>query len=279
MEPARPGKGRFLRVLLTGVSADDLAGLPSRPHSVTSAGQGRLLLIFETNAGSINGLLASLLQSLPPRAEVLETGFVETCDLGEHIFSVSHRLSIRLLASDNESDSYGDDDAVAIRSTLSFGSGFHPTTRMCLKMLDKFFQMNPSPARVLDVGTGSGILALAAARLGAEKVAALDISFPACLEARRNVLANRAERVVTVFRGSLDSVRSRFDLVTANLAVGPLTRLAPQLGSVTWPGGLLIVSGFFPVQRSAILDALGSGVVLNTMADGEWLAMLWQRNA
>ena len=143
-----------------------------------------------------------------------------------------------------------DKGAIAIRlqTGVVFGNGSHPTTRLCVAALEKYLRPGQ---RVFDLGTGSGILAIAAARLGAESVLAVDLSPIAAETARHNVEANQAEQCVRVECGSLDFVQSSenrqppFDVVTANLLTPILLEmLASGVSDVLRPGGLMIASGF-----------------------------------
>jgi ribosomal protein L11 methyltransferase len=114
-----------------------------------------------------------------------------------------------------------------------------------------------SRARVLDLGTGSGVLALAALALGAGRVVALDVDRHALENASENGALNAAGRRLRVVAGSLDSLsrRAAFDLVLANLETAILCPLLPRLATVLAPAGRLLVSGVTTAQRAAFLVA------------------------
>lgn len=158
---------------------------------------------------------------------------------------------------------------------MAFGTGLHPTTRTCMLACERYVREG---MRVLDVGTGSGILAIAAAGLGAASVLAVDVDGVAVEAARKNVAMNRLEHRVLVQPGSLDGVEvgSRFDLITANLIAGVLVDLAAGFGPLLTPGGHLVVSGIIDQREEwvrAALEAVGLQV-LETLSEGDWRTMV-----
>lgn len=165
-------------------------------------------------------------------------------------------------------------DPIIVDPGVSFGSGFHGSTRACLELLVRLYQMQ-KPRIVLDLGTGSGILALAAARLGAEMVLAVD-NQPAALEkAVENVASNRMGEKVQVRRGDvLELVEEPAHLVTANLHLDLLLELVrrPALWEKTW----CIVSGLIGRQAEVFLKSLGSTPMqlLESRREGPWSAFL-----
>ncbi|MBE3556615.1 MAG: 50S ribosomal protein L11 methyltransferase [Firmicutes bacterium] len=134
----------------------------------------------------------------------------------------------------------------------AFGTGTHETTAMCLALMEE--AMRPG-ARVLDVGCGSGILSIAAARLGASQVDARDLSPLAVDVARENVVANGVEAVVTVEEGDLlEGVSGRYDWILANLVSDLILALLPSLHRVLLPHGQAVLSGIIG-ERMQELDA------------------------
>ncbi len=161
---------------------------------------------------------------------------------------------------------------------MAFGTGLHPTTRMCLEQLEQ--RMRPG-MRVIDVGTGSGILALAAAKLGASEVYCIDNSSVAVASAQANAAANGASDRVSVTLGTLDEAEAarmegRFDLVLANIIARVIGSIASQLAQVIAPGGLLIASGIIEERRyeaeQPLLDA-GLTLVDQVMID-DWVTLI-----
>jgi len=153
---------------------------------------------------------------------------------------------------------------------MAFGTGQHPTTLMCLRALEELLRPGMD---VLDLGTGSGILALAAARLGATSVLALDIDPQAAAVARENVRLNGLEAVVQVAEGGLDeALRAAFDLAMANISASVIVEMASALAAVLRPGGLLIVAGFSVESADRVSSGLARTgfIVERALADGDW---------
>jgi len=160
---------------------------------------------------------------------------------------------------------------------MAFGTGQHATTLMCLRALDELLRPGMD---VLDLGTGSGVLALAAARLGAASVLALDIDSQAAAVAGENVRLNGLEAIVRVEEGTLDGLlEPAFDLAVANISAAVIVEVAPALAAALRPAGLLIVAGFSAESAERVASALaGSGLVVErTLADGDWRAHIVRR--
>ncbi len=161
---------------------------------------------------------------------------------------------------------------------MAFGAGDHPTTRLCLRIVEALAAGGGVPAPVLDVGTGTGVLALATAALGARRVDALDIDpfgFAAC---RRNARRNRLEGRVRPLLLSLDLVEAAYPLILANLVAGQLEALAGDLRRLLRPGGRLVVSGFQVDEERRVLEALDLAVEERGVEDG-WLALTLAKEA
>ncbi len=152
---------------------------------------------------------------------------------------------------------------------MAFGSGHHATTRLCLSALERSALTG---RRVLDVGTGSGVLALAAARLGAEEVVAVDVDPDAVAVAASNAARNELPLDLRV--GSLDVATkdAPFDVVVANLSSELVLDLAADFLAVTVPRGLVIVSGIGIERVGMVLRQFGAGLVNVDMED-EWAAL------
>lgn len=129
---------------------------------------------------------------------------------------------------------------------LAFGTGTHPSTRLCLEWLSQYLQ---GPVSLLDYGCGSGILALAAAKLGAGRVLGVDIDELAVEVARGNAAKNKLN---VEFCHSNDLPHEMFDIVTANILAQPLTLLAPLLAGLTRPHGEIVLSGILLAQAEAL---------------------------
>lgn len=162
---------------------------------------------------------------------------------------------------------HGVEGAVVIEPGNAFGTGEHPTTRACLRFIDR--QARPG-ARVLDVGCGSGVLALAAARLGMA-AEGIDIDPDAVRAAEQAATANRlAARFSTT---PLAAVRGRYDLVVANLYAEVLAALAPDLLRVA--AGPIACAGILADRAHLVKAALGSRPLVEEEVEGDWVALLF----
>jgi ribosomal protein L11 methyltransferase len=168
---------------------------------------------------------------------------------------------------------------------LAFGTGQHPTTRLCLELLAEHLRHENAP-RLLDVGCGSGILSIAAAKLGAQ-VTASDLD-PFCVRATEENTAANGVDVHVVEAAGLEWVSGTFDAVVANLMSDLLINLAPSLAAVARQGGTLIVSGISAPRADDVEAALhqaGFATVVKREAEGEtrgdfverWAAFVLQR--
>jgi ribosomal protein L11 methyltransferase len=172
-----------------------------------------------------------------------------------------------------------DQVAIVIDPKMAFGTGGHESTQLCLQALDRF--LSPQ-ARCLDLGTGSGILSIAAALLGAESVLAVDVDEVAVVNARENLARNAiAEQCVEVRTGSLEVVgEASFDLILANIQSHILRPLLTPIDRLLKPVGLVLLSGLL-VREGA--DFCGwvedAGLQIETtMEKGEWICVV-ARNA
>jgi len=138
---------------------------------------------------------------------------------------------------------------------MAFGTGLHPTTRLCMVALEERVQPG---MRMIDVGTGSGILAITAAKLGGRDILALDLDAVAVGTAARNVAINHAENTIRVERGSIDADthRNLFDLVCINILAEVICDLAPAVAAALRPGGIVIASGILDFKAATAIDAL-----------------------
>ncbi|AEB09278.1 50S ribosomal protein L11 methyltransferase [Desulfobacca acetoxidans] len=144
-----------------------------------------------------------------------------------------------------EYNSTGPEVVLTIYPGMAFGTGRHPSTWLCLKALEEVtYNWSQHPPRwVLDVGTGTGILGLAAARLGA-RVLAIDVDPEALAAARENILLNELHDLMRVEDLPLSAIRQQFDLIFANLTAPDLQTLAESLAGRLLPEGQMIISGF-----------------------------------
>ena len=165
------------------------------------------------------------------------------------------------------------DDATVLRidPEMSFGTGHHATTRLALRLLADALT---SGDRVLDMGTGTGVLAIAACRIGADAALGVDTNPDAVRNARENVRRNEETDRVTVQEGSVEVVpASHYDLVAANITRRVLLELMPALVSHLAPDASLLLSGILQSQRDDVLEAAAShdlSLDADATEDGWW---------
>lgn len=166
------------------------------------------------------------------------------------------------------------EQVVVLDPGMAFGTGHHETTRMCLELLDEYLQAKPA-SRVLDLGTGSGILAIAAARLGAGQVVASDTDPVACETAARNADTNGLSELVTVVDAEEGWRQGPYDVIVANLTAEDLSPLMPLIAGRLAPDGTAILSGILASREAVVSDSLTAAGLNPTrrLATGEWLAV------
>ena len=160
---------------------------------------------------------------------------------------------------------------------MAFGTGTHPTTVMCLQALEKVVSTGDT---VIDVGTGSGVLSIGAAMLGAEKVHALDLDEVAVTAARENVALNKVDDVVEVFHGNLlDTVKEPADVVVANILAEIIVTFTDDAFSIVKPGGVYVTSGIIGAKKDDVKEALEkSGFAIEEVLMMEdWVAIVARR--
>ena len=156
----------------------------------------------------------------------------------------------------------------------AFGTGQHPSTRMCLQAMEKirltgFWNM-------LDIGTGSGILAIYGAKLGAGKIIATDIDPEALRWAKRNIELNELPIEIVLSSKGVTEMEERFSLITANLILGTILDLNPYFQRLLAPGGRLILSGILEEQKNTVEDSLHENglVVHQALFQKEWVCLI-----
>jgi len=160
---------------------------------------------------------------------------------------------------------------VVLDPGMAFGTGTHPTTSLCLRALSDLLAERPG-ASVLDVGTGSGLLAIAAARLGAGRVAGNDVDPVAVQVARDNAARNGVSLELTA--APVEALRGPFQVVVANILANTLSELAPAIAAQVAPGGVLLLSGLLAGQEEEVRRAYqAAGLLADRGRDavaGEW---------
>lgn len=157
---------------------------------------------------------------------------------------------------------------------MAFGTGTHPTTVMCIQALEKIVKKDD---KVVDVGTGSGVLSIATAMLGAAKVEALDLDEVAVKAAKLNIKLNKVQDVVNVSQNNLlDGITEHQDVVVANILAEVIMRFTDDVASALKPGGIFISSGIIQPKKNDVKEKLiESGFeILETMVMEDWIAFI-----
>ncbi len=232
------------------------------PGSLTTPGweRSRVIALLEsgTDAGELIAACAPLagLDNVPEftQEEIAEQNWVQLTQSQFDPIRVSERLWI--VPSWHEAP---DPDAIVLvlDPGMAFGTGSHPTTRLCLEWLER--SVTPGTS-ILDYGCGSGILAIAAARLGASDVLGVDIDLQAVSAAKSNAERNE---VNARFDDSAKEIKGQFDIVVANILSNPLKALAPAICSHVRPGGKLALSGILAEQSDELISAYAPYLALN----------------
>ena len=162
---------------------------------------------------------------------------------------------------------------------MAFGTGHHATTALCLDRISALHEAGRlnGQTRFLDLGTGSGILGIGCAKLGASGVG-IDNDPIALENAEENVQINGVADNMRLQLGSIDAATDGpYDLVVANILAEPLIQMAPQIKAQVAPGGVLLLSGILTTQAEKVAEAyksLGMGAP-ESRVDGEWAALYW----
>ncbi|HVL01099.1 MAG TPA: 50S ribosomal protein L11 methyltransferase [Dongiaceae bacterium] len=160
---------------------------------------------------------------------------------------------------------------------LAFGTGTHPTTAMCLQWLDAH---DVAGKVAMDFGCGSGILAIAAALLGATKIYCIDNDPQALLATRENAERNGVRDRIEILTPEQLKSDIQVDVMLANILAGPLVSLAPQLSAHTKPGGDIVLSGILAEQASSVSDAYTPWFDMNAPLQTEdWIRLSGQKRA
>jgi ribosomal protein L11 methyltransferase len=190
----------------------------------------------------------------------------------------AQRIGQRLLLhpSWEPAESKPGDVVLTIDPENAFGSGDHETTRLVLGLLDARIEGNE---RVLDVGCGSGILSIAAIRLGAASSIAIDIEDDAVIVTERNAGLNGVASSIDASTTPLDAIDGAYDLVLANIETRVLVQMPDALRARMAPGATLILSGILRKERDELLQAYASMYLEELVEEGEWCACVLRQEA
>ena len=193
------------------------------------------------------------------------------------LLRVGHRLVIKPSWIDYEPGP--DEVVIELDPGMAFGTGYHPTTRMCLEALEELLQPGMT---MLDLGTGSGILSIAAVMLGASDILALDIDPTAVRAARKNFKAGGFATKVRLAQGTVPHSQAsagRFDVALANISAKTIQERAQFIHETLAPNGTLVASGFTEPQREGLEGALSEAGfhLLKSFQFEDWVALLLSR--
>ena len=181
---------------------------------------------------------------------------------GQHLWICPSWLSV------DEKDSV----VVMLDPGLAFGTGTHPTTSLCLSYLDS---LDLKDKDILDYGCGSGILAIAALKLGAKSATGVDIDEQALIASKENAQRNGVEDKLQLVMGTDKKLDlPQFPITVANILAGPLAELEPIIASLTQSGGKLAVSGILTEQADSVIEAYSKDFVMNKVKDLDGWALL-----
>lgn len=167
---------------------------------------------------------------------------------------------------------------IEITPGMAFGTGTHATTILCIRALEE--RLGKRGRSVLDVGTGSAILSIIAAKLGAKEAWGIDIDGAAMENARENVEKNRVSDIVKIKKGSIGGLQKKFDLIVANIDLKSLRRMRRPLVGRLKNQGVLILSGILEDEKERIrLHYLETGLLrwIKTAQEGEWVCLTFKK--
>ena len=178
-------------------------------------------------------------------------------------------------------DAIGDEKVIEMDPGLAFGTGHHASTHLALTLIDDIFHTDAKPERVLDVGTGTGILAMGCALFGAREVTAVDNDPDAVAAAQSNVAANNLDTIIRVGIDDVASLAGQYDVIIANITHDVLQLLAPDLVRLLVPGGRLVLAGILRDEQEGSIISIYTGRGLahqKTTHEDEWAGLLFTKD-
>lgn len=169
-----------------------------------------------------------------------------------------------------------------IRRGRAFGTGSHPCTIYCLEALKKITEINPedfTEAKILDAGIGTGILSIAAIKLGASNVIGVDINAEFIEEAKENILLNSAHNAIQLFHCSVEDVQGKFNIIFANLYGSLLKKISYFLAQLLFSNGWLVIGGMNILQSSTVLSSFEAYGLkrFKHFSDEEWCVAILKK--
>ena len=197
-------------------------------------------------------------------------------------FQVTPKLTIKPSWEEAQGLEISGKHVIEMDPGLAFGTGHHASTQLALSLLEQIFQNNKDKLiNILDVGTGSGILAMGCGLFGAKNVLAIDNDPDAVETAKKNIIRNRLEHIVTVSDQDVVSIQSCFDLLVANITHDPLVEMAKLLTNLLTPGGYLILAGILEGNQENSIREIYTRQGLNfikVLTKDEWVALQFQKD-
>ncbi len=190
---------------------------------------------------------------------------------------VSHHITITPTWEEYEPES-SSECIIELDPGMAFGTGTHPTTVLCIQAIEKTIKKKDY---VIDVGTGTGVLSIAAAKLGAERILALDLDEVAVNSAKLNVKLNKVHDVVTVKQNNLlEKIGGTADLIVANILAEVIVRFVGDAYSLLKKGGTFITSGIIKAKKQEVKDALTNQgfIIEETLEIEDWVAFIAKKN-
>ncbi len=235
----------------------------------------------EKKYGILKNKLKTILHTISANAqvsfkEIIEENWNERWERSLQPIEIGTKIVIKPSWSEYKKD--GEKIIITIDPKMSFGTGYHETTRLTLQLLEKYIT---SGCSVLDVGTGTGILAIASVKLGANKAVGIDIDEWSIENARENALANLVQEKVSISGQSLSHLsQTSFDIITANLTLNTIVELLPEFRNHLRPDGILLLSGLLQSDRETMINHLHmhSFKTLEHRTENEWIAFAAKKN-
>jgi ribosomal protein L11 methyltransferase len=224
---------------------------------------------------SINGLLLYDIDLGHNKVQLAEVHEEEWANAWKKYYKpVKVSSSITITPTWEEYDPSENEMVIELDPGMAFGTGTHPTTVLCIQALDKYIKGGED---VVDVGTGSGVLSIAAAKLGVKSVLALDLDYVAVESAALNINLNRVQDIVTVKQNNLlEDVNGQYDVVVANILAEVIVRFVQDAAAVLKPNGVYITSGIIKRKKQEVKDALvGGGFLIDEIVEmDDWVAII-----
>lgn len=238
----------------------------------------------EPDKGILEGIINDFNADPKPSLDIMKLPDIDWLAENRKAFPPLHIAGFYIYGSHVEDPKWGDNIPLKIDASTAFGTGSHGTTHGCLEALQQLKRQGMHPRNPLDLGCGTGILALGIVKLFGVKTVATDHDPEATEKALYNAKENEAEDLMTVLTAEgLDhqeiSQKAPFDLMIANILAGPLIDIAPQVKKSLSKGGFLILSGILSHQVNAVKSAYMDATLLfqEETSQGEWATLIFKK--